>query len=167
MAYYIIYNNQVYTAERVEALTNLYPDYVPQVLPDDYNSEKYIVVDGELVINPNYEEEQMLRRKADFESQFLLTSLGQYRLQPKGYANAQQSIDTVDSIVMKMGGLNETIADMVIFYDTPDFTKPEECTEEWLIQHQHHPEPMTLQEWSQFYIEFAALYAQKQYRQEV
>lgn len=165
MAYYIIYNNtQVYTAERAEALTNLYPDYVPQVLPADYNSEKYIVVDGELVLNPNYEEEQTAKRQADFESQFLQTSLGQYRLQPKGYANAQQSIDTVDSIVMKMGGLNETIANMVIFYDTPDFTKPEECTEEWLVQHQHHPESMTLQEWSQFYIEFTTLYAQKQYQ---
>lgn len=56
MAYYIIYNNtEVYTAERAEALTNLYPDYVPQVLPADYNAEKYIVVNGQLVLNPEYD----------------------------------------------------------------------------------------------------------------
>lgn len=55
MAYYIIYNNtEIYTAERAEALTNLYPDYVPQVLPSDYNSEKYIVINGQLVLNPEY-----------------------------------------------------------------------------------------------------------------
>lgn len=64
MAYYIIYNNtQIYTAQNAQALTNLYPDYVPQVLPDDYNSEKYIVVDGELVLNPDYEEEQKRKRR--------------------------------------------------------------------------------------------------------
>lgn len=103
-------------------------------------------------------------RQADFESNFLATSLGNYRLHPKGYANAQQSIDTVNNIVMAMGGLDETIAQMVIFYATPDFSKPEECTEEWLVQHQSHPEPMTLQEWVQFYIEFTTLYARKVYK---
>ena len=64
MAYYIIYNNtEIFTAERAEALTNLYPDYVPQILPSDYNSEKYIVVDGKLVLNPDYEEEQKRKRR--------------------------------------------------------------------------------------------------------
>ena len=67
---------------------------------------------------------------------------------------------------MAMGGLNETIAQMVIFYATPDFTKEEECTEEWLIQHQSHPETMTIQEWTQFYIQFTTLYAQHQYKAE-
>lgn len=109
-------------------------------------------------------EEKAEQRQANFERQFLLTSKGNYRLQPKGYANAQQSIDTVNAIVMAMQGLTEDIANMVIFYDTPDFTKAEECTEEWLIQHQHHPQPMTVQEWMQFYIEFTTLYAQKQYK---
>lgn len=110
------------------------------------------------------EEEKAEQRQANFERQFILTSKGNYRLQPKGYANAQQSIDTVNAIVMAMQGLTEDIANMVIFYDTPDFSKPEECTEEWLVQHQHHPQPMTVQEWVQFYIEFTTLYAQKQYK---
>lgn len=105
-------------------------------------------------------------RQNDFYEKFLATSLGNYRLHPKGYANAQQSIDTVNNIVMAMGGLNETIAQMVIFYDTPDFSKEEECTEEWLVAHQSHPEPMTTQEWVQFYIEFTTLYARQQYKTE-
>lgn len=123
-----------------------------------------IMKDGEPIINPDWEKEETARRKAEFDQQFLLTSKGNYRIYPKGYANAQQSIDTVNNIVVAMQGLTEDIANMVIFYDTPDFSKEEECTEEWLIQHQHHPSPMTLGEWAQFYIEFTTLYAQQQYR---
>lgn len=167
MAYYIIFNNtEIFIVENEETLTNFYPDYEVKVLPSDYDAEKYIVVEGKLIVNPNYEEEQTAKRKANFESQFLLTSLGNYRLQPKGYANAQQSIDTVHNIVMASGGLTQQIADMVIFYPTPDFTKPEQCTEEWLVAHQTHPSPMTTQEWVTFYVEFTQLYAQKQYKLE-
>ena len=127
----------------------------------EYNE---IIIDGEPVIDPDYEEKQKNLRQENFYNNFLATSKGNYRLMPKGYANAQQSIDTVNAIVMAMQGLTEDIANMIIFYDTPDFTKEEECTEEWLIQHQHHPEPMTVQEWVQFYIEFTTLYAQQQYK---
>lgn len=129
---------------------------------------KVMVEGGILVLNPNYDNEETAKRQADFESKFL--ALGEnknYRLMPKGYANAQQSIDTVNAIVNAMGGLSETIAQMVIFYQTPDFSKPEECTEEWLVAHQFHPSPMTVQEWTQFYIEFTTLYANKMYRQEL
>lgn len=64
MAYYIIYNNtEIFTAEREEALTNLYPNYTPQILPADYNSDKYIVVEGELVLNPEYEDIMLERVK--------------------------------------------------------------------------------------------------------
>jgi hypothetical protein len=121
---------------------------------------EYVLKDAE------WEEEQTKKRQEDFYSNFLDTSLGNYRLKPKGYANAQQSIDTINNIVTAMGGLNETIAQMVIFYETPDFSDPEQCTEEWLVEHQTHPEPMTLQEWVQFYIEFTTLYAQKIYKGE-
>ena len=119
--------------------------------------DEYVLADSQQVVD---------YRRNNFYKSFLATSLGNYRLQPKGYANAQQSIDTVNNIVMAMGGLNETIAQMVIFYDTPDFTKEEECTEEWLIQHQSHPQTMTIQEWTQFYIEFCTLYANAVYKTE-
>ena len=119
--------------------------------------DEYVLADSQEVVN---------FRRNNFYNTFLATSLGNYRLQPKGYANAQQSIDTVNNVVMLMGGLNETIAQMVIFYETPDFTKEEECTEEWLVQHQYHPQTMTIQQWGQFYVEFCTLYAQQQYKQE-
>ncbi len=64
MAYYIIYNNtEIYTAELSEALTNLYPDSVPLELPADYDSEKYKVINGELILNPDYEQEQAQKRR--------------------------------------------------------------------------------------------------------
>ena len=64
MAYYIIYNNtEIFTAERASALTNFYPGYEVHELPADYNSEKYQVVDGQLVLNPNYDAEQLARAK--------------------------------------------------------------------------------------------------------
>ena len=131
-------------------------------------TEEEYIIDGDEYVKKDaeWEEKQAEKRQQDFENNFLSTSLGNYRLKPKGYANAQQSIDTINNIVMAMGGLNETIAQMVIFYETPDFSKEEECTEEWLIEHQTHPEPMTLQEWTQFYISFTTLYAQKVYKGE-
>ena len=139
-----------------------------------YNIDNLVYTEDEYVSNgdeyvkkdKHWEDEQTAKRQADFEANFLATSLGNYRLKPKGYANAQQSIDTVNNIVMAMGGLNETIAQMVIFYATPDFTKEEECTEEWLVQHQSHPQPMTIQQWTQFYIEFCTLYANAVYKVE-
>lgn len=151
-----------YTEERLnETLYNL--DRVEET-EDEYvlsaDNTEYVLKDEA------WEEEQTKKRQKDFENNFLATSLGNYRLKPKGYANAQQSIDTINNIVTAMGGLNETIAQMVIFYATPDFSYPEQCTEEWLVEHQTHPEPMTLQEWVQFYIEFTTLYAQKIYKGE-
>lgn len=153
MAYYIIYNNtEIYTAERAEALTNLYPDYIPQILPADYNSDKYHVIDGELVLNPNYEQEQADIREANFKSQFFnIPNYGWYRKQPKGYSSAVESLNTAFNAVTIMGLLP---ANMLIFYQEPDYTMPEQCTEEWLVAHQIFNEQMTAQEFGQFYITF-------------
>ena len=168
MAYYIfVENNELTGCGQVRQLgEDVLNIEVSKAVYDEYASDplKYVYSDGEIVVNPDYEEEKAEQHRANFESQFLLTSLGNYRLQPKGYANAQQSIDTVHNIVMASGGLTEQIAQMVIFYETPDFTKPEQCTEEWLVEHQTHPSPMTTQQWVAFYVEFTSLYAQKQYR---
>ena len=127
----------------------------------------YVYNFGEIIENPEYEKEQKSKRQENFDNNFLSTSLGNFRLQPKGYANAQQSMDTVNSMVNAVGSLNVSLASRVIFYETPDFTKPEECTEEWLVAHQVHPEPMTKEEWTQFYLEFTTQYAKKMYQQEL
>ena len=53
--YYVIQNNVLLKAENKEAL-EMYDNV--RVLPSDYVEGKYIVVDGELVLNPNFEAEQ-------------------------------------------------------------------------------------------------------------
>lgn len=150
-----------YTAEPLDEI--LYNITETVETEDEYvfNGDEYVLKDEQ------WEEEQTAKRQADFEANFLTTSLGNYRLVPKGYANAQQSIDTVNALVVYSQGLTEQIAEKVIFYATPDFTKPEECTEEWLVEHQSHPEPMTLQQWGAFYFEFTTLYANKMYQQQL
>lgn len=113
------------------------------------------------------DEEKTNTRKQTFYTQFIQTSLGNYRLQPKGYANAQQAIDVTNTMATALGGLTEQLTNFVIFYETPDFTKEEECTEEWLVAHQIKPNVMTLTEWQKFYLEFCQLYAMQQYKSEV
>ena len=110
------------------------------------------------------DKEKANARKQTFYTQFIQTSLGNYRLQPKGYANAQQAMDVTNTMATALGGLTEQLTSLVIFYETPDFTKEEECTEEWLVAHQIKPNVMTLVEWQKFYLEFCQLYATQQYK---
>lgn len=110
------------------------------------------------------DEEKANARKQTFYTQFIQTSLGNYRLQPKGYANAQQAMDVTNTMATALGGLTEQLTSLVIFYETPDFTKEEECTENWLVAHQIKPNVMTLVEWQKFYLEFCQLYAMQQYK---
>ena len=147
--------------------------YVEQPLnPQLYNVDRweqtdkeYVLEGDEYVLNDaEYKKKQAKIRQEEFYNKFLATSKGNYRLQPKGYANAQQSVDTINGMVNALNGLTQQIAQMVIFYATPDFTKEEECTEEWLIAHQYNAEPMTKEEWADFYIEFSSLYAMNQYK---
>lgn len=62
--YYIIHDNKILIAENQNTLRKYYSEPV-QTLPSDYNSEKYQVVDGELVLNPNYEQEQLIKAKTN------------------------------------------------------------------------------------------------------
>lgn len=110
------------------------------------------------------DEEKAKARKQEFYTHFIKTSLGNYRLEPKGYANAQQSMDVTNTMATALGGLTEQIVPLVIFYETPNFSKAEECTEEWLVAHQKNPSVMTLEEWQKFYFEFCQLYAMQQYK---
>ena len=145
--------------------------FISDEVYEDYQSDndKYKVVDGVFIDISNTQEYidiKTAERRAEFENKFLaLDTNKNYRLQPRGYANAQQSIDTVNNMVNALGGLTTDIASMVLFYETPDFSKPEECTEEWLIQHQFPAQPMTIQEWATFYVDFTTKYAHKMYQQ--
>ena len=125
----------------------------------------YIICDFKLMTVEEKEEKEAQARAKEFYTHFIKTSLGNYRLEPKGYANAQQAMDVTNTMATALGGLTEQLVPLVIFYETPDFSKAEECTEEWLVAHQKNPSVMTLEEWQKFYFEFCQLYAMNQYKQ--
>ena len=120
----------------------------------------YVLYNGEYIIQDSV----TVEREKEFYTHFIKTSLGNYRLEPKGYANAQQAMDVTNTMATALGGLTEQLVPLVIFYETPDFSKAEECTEEWLVAHQKNPSVMTLEEWQKFYFEFCQLYAMQQYK---
>lgn len=129
-------------------------------------TDKDYVFDGEeyVPLDETYLQKKTKEREEQFYKEFIKTSLGNYRLEPKGYANAQQSIDVVNNNVNTLGSLTEELAKWIIFYETPDFSNAEECSEEWLVAHQKNPSVMTLEEWQKFYFEFCQLYAMQQYK---
>lgn len=61
MQYYIIHNENIMIANTPNPLIAY--GLPVQELPEDYEYGKYIVVDGELVLNPNWEEEQAEKEK--------------------------------------------------------------------------------------------------------
>lgn len=167
MFYYIQKNNKILLYENEENLQLLknsleQPQY--QDLEIQETTRNIIEFDGEFVFEDEVQYELAQERKQAFYTHFIKTSLGNYRLEPKGYANAQQAMDVTNTMATALGGLTEQLVPLVIFYETPDFTKAEECTEEWLVAHQKNPSVMTLEEWQKFYFEFCQLYAMQQYK---
>lgn len=61
MRYYTIQNNGILTAENRQALERFYDSVLE--LPEDYEQGKYIVIDGELVLNPDWEEEKAQKER--------------------------------------------------------------------------------------------------------
>lgn len=102
---------------------------------------------------PHYtEEEKIAMREADFKSKFfLIEGFGWYRKQPKGYQSAVESMNVLFNIANVSDGIQ---AGLIIFYQEPDFTKEEECTEEWLIGHQIIQPAMTKQAFMSLYVSF-------------
>lgn len=150
MGYYTIQNEQLLIADNEQALTRFYDNVLP--LPSDYKKDKYIVQDGMLVLNPDYDQEQADIREADFKSKFFeIQGYGWYRKQPKGYQSAVESMNVLFNIANVTDGID---AGLIIFYQEPDFTKEEECTEEWLIEHQIIQPAMTKQAFMSLYVAF-------------
>ncbi len=139
-----------------------------------FNSDRYKLDENyDFIPNDNYEEEQTAARQATFESQFFQIAPmtaevadtkdpektvtvtifpgGWYRKVPKGYSSAVESLNTAFINVLS---LNKLPAGTLIFYTAPDFTKPEECTEEWLVAHQFRNIEMTKEQFIQFHSVF-------------
>lgn len=118
----------------------------------------FCFLNGEIILNPNYEIEKARLRQKEFENNFFeipaiegIFKGGYYRKQPKGYQSAVESVNTCFNAVTVLGLLP---ADYLIFYTKPDFTDETQCTEEWLVANQFKNETMTAQEFGQFYVAF-------------
>lgn len=86
-----------------------------------YGSNYYIYSNGEIVLNPNYEQEEAQKRQTDFETEFFNTSLGWIRrsVNMKDGSTKDFLSDLLPAISM---ALNSGIATPIITYKTPDFT---------------------------------------------
>lgn len=114
---------------------------------DDYEDDKVII--------RAIPEETPAERKAFFLEKFFKVNLGEqevyYRKKPKGYQSAVESINTAQIICSKLNGLPENT---LIFYQEPNFKKAEQCTEEWLVEHQIVLPAMTSAQFDELYISF-------------
>lgn len=152
MLYYRIKDNRLYDYANYSYDNDcLQTDIITQEELSEHPN-KVIVQDGVLVLNPNYEDEETAKREANFKTQFFeVENYGWYRRVPKGYGSAVESMNVLFNIASVSQGIQ---AGLIIFYETPDFSDPEQCTEEWLVQHQIVMPAMTLQEFMQLYIAF-------------
>lgn len=124
-----------------------------EITEEQFNNIDHYIWDGEaIVLDPDYDEKQAALREAEFKADFFnVQGYGYYRRQPKGYQSAVESMNVLFNIANVTQGLQ---AGLIIFYEEPDYTKPEECTEEWLVAHQIIMPAMTLQEFMQLYVAF-------------
>ena len=109
------------------------------------------------------DEQKAQERQKEFNNNFIITSWGAFRKRPQGYSSAVEAVNTIFNMVNIAQGLNESLAPLLIFYEVPDFTAPEQCTEEWLVANQKTHEPCDLATFMQWYLEFQTIWAQTQY----
>lgn len=123
------------------------------------NPGNYKIVNNEVV--EKTAEDKYNERKAGFLKQFFkVSNIGYYRKTPKGYQSAIESINTAFNLCNKIGGLP---ADTLIFYEEPDFSKEEECTEEWLVEHQIKLPAMTAQQFDDLYVTFVTSWNEEEH----
>ena len=141
MKYYTIQNNGLLIADNEQALTRFYDNVLE--LPTDYEVGKYIVVDSELILNPDWEEEQTIKREAEFNKAFFNTSLGYIRRSVTMQDGSKKDFlsDLMPTIKM---GLESGISVNILAYDKPPFDKD---IEDWTeYQHQVVVTPQFIQE---------------------
>ena len=156
-----------YNLDEIRMIKDGYKEIIEPSIPDYRHNIEY--QESETSITIKYVKVEDAHdyskdREDLFKCQFIETSKGWFRLQPKGFANAQQAIDFADRMIEKAGAITNQIASQIIFYKAPDFTKEEECTEEWLVANQSTWNSTKLEDWNTFYIEFGNLYIVSQYK---
>ena len=94
------------------------------------NWKMYICSNGEIILNPNYEEEQEQKRREMFESKFFNTSLGWVRREVH-MANGDTKDFLSDLLPSIFIGVSSGTPVTVLTYDAPDFTQDIYQEDEW------------------------------------
>lgn len=160
MRYYTIYNDGLLIAENQEALRRYYNTPIFE-LPEDYEEGKYIIGEVEeeivnpeteetetvkvqkLVPNPNWDEEQYIRREQEFNKAFFQTSLGYIRRSVTMADGGKKDFLSDLMPVIKMG-LEAGQVVNILTYDRPPF---DHDIEDWTeYQHQVVVTPQFIQE---------------------
>ena len=129
--------------------------HIDEIEPDTEGNKRF-----QIVKNPEITAED---RTKDFYNNFVVTSWGAFRKTPKGYSSAVEAVNTIFNMVNVAQAFTEQLAPLLIFYEVPDFTKEEQCTEEWLVAHQKTHEACDLATFMQWYLEFQTVWASTQY----
>lgn len=125
-----------------------------------YGYDYYIYFNSEIILNPEYNKKQAQKRQQEFlndffkvplSSQFAQKEYAYYRKIPKGYSSAIESINTAERMCSKMQGLP---ANILIFYEEPNFYDETQCTEEWLENHQIKLPALTIEQFDTLYMTF-------------
>ena len=121
MTYYVfITNNEINGKGQCECTGE--DTFSIEITEEVYNNlDHYIYSNGQIIINPNYEQEQAKKRQSNFETEFFNTSLGWIRRQVNMKDGSTKDFlsDLLPAISM---ALNSGIATPIITYKTPDFT---------------------------------------------
>lgn len=130
MKYYTIQNGSILTSENRDVLIKFYNEALE--LPSDYEEGKYIVVNDELVLNPNWEQQQAERREAEFNKAFFNTSLGYVRRSVTMADGSHKDFLSDLLPVISMGVQSGTPVN-ILTYDQPPF---DEDVTDW-TEYQH------------------------------
>lgn len=112
------------------------------------------------------EAEKAAERETDFKDKFFeIQGFNYYRKQPKGYTSALESLGVAYNMITS-GVIHELPAGTFIFYPKPNFYIAEQCTEEWLIEHQIFSEAMSREQFLQFYAAFVVAWNNEMHESE-
>lgn len=136
--------------ERLQNTIAIMPQYEGLEILE--TEREIIELNNEFVFADEVQLELAEARKEEFLKQFFkIDGYGYFRKQPKGYGSAVESLNAAFNIVTVIGNLP---ANILTFYAEPDFTIPEQCTEEWLVENSTKNEEMTPSEFGTFYAQF-------------
>lgn len=123
--YYIhIENNQIISSGEIPMEEPFISCEVSQSLYDDYltNPDKYIYSNGEVIVDPEYENKQAEKRRAQFHLDFFNSSMGYIRRKVSMKTGETKDFLTDLLPVISMA-VSQGQAVNIITYSEPDFTQ--------------------------------------------